>query len=127
MLNSFLNIGVVTNSSDDLASYESCLNLDDLKECKKKIPRKKKLDLDSVTMNFNCKWSECSYESSTKRDYFLHVSTHVDNLWTEEWQCDDESMYTLVSFTFYFFLNTIWFNFFMFFRMVFVFVEQLYI
>lgn len=102
ILNYFIHIGVVTNSLNDSASYESSLNLNDLKECKKKIPRKGKLNLAKVKMNFNCRWKDCTYDSSTIRDYFLHVSMHVDYLWTEEWQYNDESKSALVSVTFFF-------------------------
>lgn len=58
----------------------------------KQPSRKKKLDLDKVEMNFSCAWEECDYESSNIKDYFYHVSKHVDHLWTEEWQSNKDSM-----------------------------------
>lgn len=87
-----LKIGVVTNYSDDTESYKSSLDLNNLKECKMQHPKKKKLDLDGVKMNYCCRWEECVYESSCIKSYFGHVSDHVDYLWTEEWQGNNESM-----------------------------------
>lgn len=87
-----IKIGVVTNSSDNLSSYESSLDLNNLKEFKKQRPRKKKLDLNTVKMNFNCGWEECDYKSSCVKNYFYHVSEHVDHLWNEEWQSNKASM-----------------------------------
>lgn len=84
--------GIVTNGSDDEASFESSLDLNKIKELKKHRPRKKKLDLDQIKMSFCCGWKECDYKSSCVKDYFLHVSEHVDHLWTEEWQSNKESM-----------------------------------
>lgn len=86
--------GVVTNSSDDLASYESSLDLNKLKKSKKKLPAKEKLNLDKVKMSFECEWEECDYKSSYIIDYFRHVSEHVDFLWVEEWQGNKESKCT---------------------------------
>lgn len=91
IVNYFIETGIVTNSSDDLESLESSLDLNNLKEYKKQQPRKKKFKLDNVEMNFNCGWVECVYESSSIKDYFNHVSDHVDYLWTEEWQSNKES------------------------------------
>jgi len=78
------------------------LDLNNLKEFKKQQPRKKKLNLDQVKMNFNCEWLECVYESPSINDYFNHVSEHVNYLWTEEWQGNKES-----KFFFILYLNTI--------------------
>lgn len=87
--------GVVTNVSEDEESFESCLDLNKLKG-RKKHPRRKKLDLDKVQMNFRCGWEECDYESTQIKDYLSHVSEHVNNLWTEEWQSNEKSMYITV-------------------------------
>jgi len=87
-----LKIGVVTNNSDDTESYKSSLDLNNLKECKKQQPRKKKLDLDGVKMNYCCRWAECYHESTVIKEYLQHVAQHVDYLWTEEWQDNKESM-----------------------------------
>lgn len=43
-------------------------------------------------MSFKCGWDECYYESSSVKDYFKHVSNHVNNLWNEEWQSNKDSM-----------------------------------
>lgn len=93
IINYLIKIGVVTNSSDDTALFESSLDLNKLKKCKKKHPRKKKLDLDKEKMNYNCGWKECFFESSCIREYLIHVSEHVDYLWTEEWQSNKESIF----------------------------------
>ncbi|XP_025425681.1 histone H4 transcription factor-like isoform X2 [Sipha flava] len=85
---------VVTNSFDDTASYESSLDLNNLKKRMKQPSRIKKLDLDKVEMNFSCAWEECDYESSHINDYFYHVSGHVDYLWTEEWQSNKDKWFT---------------------------------
>ena len=86
-------IGVVTNNSDDTESYKSSLDLNNLKKSKMQQPRKKKLDLDRVKMNYTCRWGECNYyESSCIKDYLQHVAEHVDYLWTEEWQSNKESV-----------------------------------
>lgn len=88
-------IGVVTNSSDDdTASFESSLNLNNLKKCKKQQTRKKKLDFNQMT--YSCGWDECDYESSSIKDYFLHVSGHVDHLWVEEWQGNKDSRFCYI-------------------------------
>lgn len=87
---------MVTNSSDDdTASFESSLNLNNLKKCNKPHTRRKKLDLDKIQMTYSCAWDECDYESSCIKDYFLHVSGHVDYLWVEEWQGNKDSMFFL--------------------------------
>lgn len=91
-----IQIGVVTNSSDDTASSESSLDLNDLKKCKKQPFKRKKLDLDKVKMSFSCMWEECDYRSSSIKDYSHHVSEHVDHLWTEEWQSNKDSMSCLL-------------------------------
>lgn len=113
-----LKIGVVTNNSDDTESYKSSLDLNNLKECKIQQPRKKKLDLDRVKMNYYCRWGDCDYEISCLKSYFHHVSEHVDYLWTEEWQSNKESMLPFFLFLQYSFkkLSII-------FRMVFMFME----
>lgn len=43
-------------------------------------------------MSFRCAWEDCDYESSIIKDYYYHVSEHVDYLWTEEWQSNKDSM-----------------------------------
>jgi len=85
---------IVTNSDVDLSSYESSLDLNDLNNKKKKLPRKEKLNLDKVKMNFNCGWEECDFESSCIKDYFEHVSDHVNYLWTEEWQSNSQKWFS---------------------------------
>lgn len=85
---------VVTNNSDDTESYKSSLDLNNLKKSKMQQPRKKKLDLDRVKMNYTCRWGECNYyESSCIKDYLQHVAEHVDYLWTEEWQSNKEKWF----------------------------------
>ncbi|XP_050520197.1 histone H4 transcription factor-like isoform X2 [Daktulosphaira vitifoliae] len=84
---------VVMNSSDETASIESSLNLNNLKDIKNHQPRKKKLNLDQVELHFYCSWEECGYSSSSLKDYFYHVSEHIDFLWTEEWQGNKEKWF----------------------------------
>jgi len=93
------------------------LDLNDLNNRKKKLPRKEKLNLDKVKMNFDCGWEECDFESSCIKDYFEHVSDHVNYLWTEEWQSNSQSM--SISYLFKNILNVFLFMF----RMVFMFLE----
>lgn len=46
-------------------------------------------------MTYSCGWDECDYESSCIKDYFFHVSGHVDHLWVEEWQGNKDSKFFL--------------------------------
>ncbi|VVC30930.1 Zinc finger C2H2-type [Cinara cedri] len=86
---------VVTNtSSNETASYESSLDLNNLKERKKQCSRKKILDLDQINMKFKCGWTECDFESSSIKVYLKHVSHHVNNLWTEEWQSNKDRWFS---------------------------------
>lgn len=87
-----IKIGVVTNSADDTASYESSLDLNNLKKSKKQHTKKIMTSLNNFKMIYNCQWNECDYESSIINDYFNHISKHVDVLWTEEWQSNSESI-----------------------------------
>lgn len=88
----FIKIGVVTNSSDDTASYESSLNLNNLKKSKKQRTKKMKFNFDDINVIYSCDWSECDYNSSHLKEYFNHISNHVNILWTEEWQSNRESI-----------------------------------
>lgn len=44
-------------------------------------------------MDYYCGWNECDYQSSSIKDYFYHVSSHVDYMWVEEWQGNKDSMF----------------------------------